>query len=1312
MDLIPRIDIHNHTRYSNLRLRDALATPEQLIDKAISLGLKGISISDHECISGHIKANQYAQKIKEECPDFKVILGDEIYLVDERPCDEHYHYVLTAKDKEGYHQLKELSSIAWLYSYSSKGMTRVDTLKSDLERVIKKNPGHLIGSSACLGGEMAKSILELDKAEKICDTTSAEFYHNKIVDFILWNLSLFKDDFYLEVQPGISKEQIIMNKRMRSIAKCFNIKMIPTSDTHYLRPENRYVHKAFLNSENKEREVDAFYQDAYLHTNEEMIEKFEKSGYEKEFVEQMFKNSMEIYDKVEDFSLFHTQQVPKIDVEEFPIQEPPQDLKEYSQLSKMFYSKDKIDRYWINTCINKLKEINKYNKEYLDELEEEAEVKTIVGKKLDTNMFSYPVCLAHYINMIWECGSSVGIGRGSACAALNHYLLGITQLDPLQWSFPFFRYMNRETDGLGDIDIDLAPSKIKHIVAEISKERSKNFSNDFIVEDKKIRELLGATYVCTFGTETSKSSVLTSARGYRSEEFPDGIDVDTSQYLSSLIPSERGFVWSIHDVVYGNEDKDRKPVAAFVNEVNKYPGLLEIMLGIEGCISRRGRHASGVIFNNEDPFEFNAYMKTPSGEIVTQFDLHDAEWAGSVKMDLLVTEVQDKLIQTLKFLQEDNEIEKDLSLREIYDKYIHPDILPIENSKETWKSIQEASVLDLFQLDSDIGRQGAKKVKPDNMIELSSTNGLIRLMPTDKNAETWMDKYVRFKKHPEMLKKEYYKYNLNNEEIDTLNKYLKETNGIGISQEQVMRVLMDSNICGFSLKEANAARKVISKKKMKEIPTLKEKIFNTVSSSNLGQYIWDNVVGPGLGYSFSDIHSLSYSFIGFQTAYLATHWNPLYWDTACLVVNSGSLEEEDNENTKEKGTDYGKIAKALGNIISNNIKVSLIDINNSDYGFKPDIKNNKILFGMKALNGIGGQIIDTIIQNRPYKSFYDFINKVKLNKTAMISLIKSGAFDTFENDWAKDLNIEPRILIMSLYLSKVSEPKNKITLQNFNGLIQRNLIPFSLKLQKETFLFNKVLKTNKYKEYYIIPKENENFYLNNFNIEELIINNNNYFILQKTWDKIYKKEMDIARNWIKENQQQILKDFNYFLFKEAWNKYANSTISAWEMESLCFYYHKHELQDVNIKKYNLANFFNLLENPEIDYYFNRGNHQIPIYKLYRIAGTVIGKNDTRSSISLLTTEGVVNVKFTRDYFAMFNKQISEKREDGTKKVLEKGWFTRGTKLMVTGFRREDTFVGKTYKSTNTHQLYKILKVESNGDIVLEHEREKGQEDEI
>ena len=191
--------------------------------------------------------------------------------------------------------------------------------------------------------------------------------------------------------------------------------------------------------------------------------------------------------------------------------------------------------------------------------------------------------------------------------------------------------MNRDTDGLGDIDIDVCSTKVQNILEKIKEERGQKFLPEI---DDLSRENLGAVYVCTFGTESSKSAVLTSCRGYRSEEYPEGIDVDTAQYMSSLIPSERGFVWSLHDVYYGNPDKDRKPVNPFRTLVDGYPGLFDIMLGIEGVISRRGRHASGVLLLDEDPYEFNCFMKTPSGEIVTQYDLHDAEWCGSTKFDL------------------------------------------------------------------------------------------------------------------------------------------------------------------------------------------------------------------------------------------------------------------------------------------------------------------------------------------------------------------------------------------------------------------------------------------------------------------------------------------------------------------------------------------------------------------------------------------------------------------------------------------------------------------------------------------------------
>ena len=157
------------------------------------------------------------------------------------------------------------------------------------------------------------------------------------------------------------------------------------------------------------------------------------------------------------------------------------------------------------------------------------------------------------------------------------------------------------------------------------------------------------------------------------------------------------------------------------------------------------------------------------------------------------------------------------------------------------------------------------------------------------------------------------------------------------------------------------------------------------------------------------------------------------------------------------------------------------------------------------------------------------------------------------------------------------------------------------------------------------------------------------------------------------------------------------------MESLCFYYHDHELTDINTLKYGIVNFFDLPSEPQVDYFFKRAGRNIPIFKLHKIAGTIISKDNIKSSVTLLTTKGVVNVKFTKEYYAMFNRQISEVQADGSKKVLEKGWFSRGVKIMVTGYRREDTFVAKTYKSTPTHQLYKIIDIK-DGNITLEHER--------
>lgn len=431
-----RIDCHNHTMFSSIRLIDAISTPESLIRRAIDLGLKGVAITDHEVLSAHPRAIKFFESIKKDNPDFKLILGNEIYLVDERPNDDHYHYVLLAKNAVGHKVLRILSTLAWMNSYYAKRLERVDTLKSDLERYVKKYPNCLIASTACIGGELGKRILAMDAAERKGDLYAKTEEYNKIVEFITWNKNLFGDDFYLEVQPGVSKEQIIVNQRIRKIADFFNVKVIATSDSHYLKPEDRYVHKAFLNSKEGDREVDAFYADAYLHSNEEMIEKFTLSDFEEEYVKNLFNNSLEIYDKIETYSLFHTQQIPMVNVKKYPKVESNLG---YETLDYLSNSDDEIDRYWVNECIRELKNRDKYNGTYLSRLEEEAKVKKIIGEKLDTNIFAYPITLQYYINKFWELGSTVGAGRGSSCSGLNHWLLGVTQLDPIEWNLPFWR---------------------------------------------------------------------------------------------------------------------------------------------------------------------------------------------------------------------------------------------------------------------------------------------------------------------------------------------------------------------------------------------------------------------------------------------------------------------------------------------------------------------------------------------------------------------------------------------------------------------------------------------------------------------------------------------------------------------------------------------------------------------------------------------------------------------------------------------------------------------------------------------------------
>ena len=572
---------HNHTEYSNIRLIDCINRPADLIKKAIELGLSGIAITDHEALCGHVEVNKIAAELQKTNPDFTIALGNEIYLTDTRDRGQrYYHFILIAKDEIGHRALRELSSIAWYNGYVDRGFERVPTLKSELQEIMFKYKGHVIATSACMGGELSTNALMMYQAESVGDMNNAEVFYRNIISYIEFCIDVFgKEDFYIECAPSSFEDQIDVNRKLAKIAKAYDLKMVTATDAHYLTAAERPVHKAYLNSKDGDREVDAFYQFTYLMDSDEVISLLKKSWDDENFINQILDNTLELQSKIKFYSLFHKQDIPSVEVKEYPkiTKSQPFD-NNYPHLSYLYSSDDPQNRYWVNQCMERLEELGlSGNNKYLDELEEEARVKTVISGKLETNMFRYPNTLQHYIDLIWDCDSMVGAGRGSSCAALNHYLMGITQLDPIQWNLPFFRYLNDERVELGDIDIDICPSKRPLILQKIREERAKMF-NDDVAEWAK--NALGCTLISTFGTEGTKSAILTACRGYRSEDYPDGIEVEEAQYMSSLIPQDRGFLWPISDVVNGNEEKGRRPVVAFGREVSMYPGLLDIIVAI------------------------------------------------------------------------------------------------------------------------------------------------------------------------------------------------------------------------------------------------------------------------------------------------------------------------------------------------------------------------------------------------------------------------------------------------------------------------------------------------------------------------------------------------------------------------------------------------------------------------------------------------------------------------------------------------------------------------------------------------------------
>lgn len=854
----------------------------------------------------------------------------------------------------------------------------------------------------------------------------------------------------------------------------------------------------------------------------------------------------------------------------------------------------------------------------------------------------------------------------------------------------------RDSPLYSDIDVDLAPSKRPLILKKIREERGE----------------LNVVQVATFGTESSKAAIACACRGYRSEDFPQGLDVDVAQYMSSLVPVERGQAWTITECLKGNEEKNRKPVRELIFQFNQYPGLEEIVLGVEGLVCRRGQHASGVMMYNKTPYETTALMRSPNGDITTQFDLHMAEKLGDTKFDFLVTDICDKISVCLDLLQEAHYFDDCSSKREIYDKYLHPQILNLKDEK-IWQALENGEVQDVFQFNTEIGIQTAKAIKPKTPVEMTAANALLRLAAPE-GRERPLDRYIRFKNDISLWYQEMDDFGLTKEEQKILEPYYLQDYGVPCNQEMLMKMVMDEKISNFTLAESNLCRRVLAKKQVKKIPEIREKFISQCPSKALGEYCWMTMMNPQMTYSFSMVHSTLYTFIGVQTLVLATLFPSVYWNTACLIVNSQSIPEEEEETTppesakeeeneeeddeeevadtqkkKNRAVDYGRIASAIGKITSAGIKVVPPDINYSTYTFSPDVENNTIRYGLSGISKVGDEIVKTIIANRPYSSVDDFLARVQLSKPQMINLIKCGAFDGFGD----------RVEIMKDYVARISDTKKRITLQNMKMLIDFGLIPQEYDLQRRVFNFNRyVKKLPSDSTYYEFDERAEEFYTNNFDVDKLVPSDSGFKIRKADWDKIYKSQMDIIRPWIQKNSQELLEKVNRQLTEEVWDKYCTGSVSKWEMDSVSFYSHEHELAKVDARANGLIDFFDLPEQPEIDRLIPIKGKLIPILRLSRIYGTILDKDKTRKTISLLTPKGVVSVKIFGTVFANYDKQISERGLDGKKHVIEKSMLARGNKVVICGVRDGDSFRAKKYRSTTCHLVEEIASIDDNGII--------------
>ena len=572
--------------------------------------------------------------------------------------------------------------------------------------------------------------------------------------------------------------------------------------------------------------------------------------------------------------------------------------------------------------------------------EETKEVRERIEHELGviekTGFSDYFLIVADFVNWAKSHGIVVGPGRGSAAGSIISYILGITNVDPLKYDLLFERFLNPDRIQIPDIDIDFTDTRRDEVIAYI-------------------REKYGADKVAqiiTFGTMMARAAVRDTGRAL-------GLSYGFCDQIAKLIPFNVPLKKAIEAV---------PELAAMMEENEDAKKLLESAIKLEGTVRHASVHACGLVVSSYPLTKFVPLQRAPQGDdsIITQFEMHSIEDLGLLKIDLLGLKNLTIIEKTLRLIRELHGIEIDVEK------------LPLDDPK-TFELFQSGEMAGVFQLESSGMRRYLKELKPNELEDIIVMISLYRpgpmeLIPTYINRKFGKEKVAYI--HP------------------SLEPILSKTYGVGVYQEQMMRIARD--LAGFTLAEADTLRKAIGKKIKKLLDEQQEKLIEGIVNNGIDRKtamkIWE-LFPPFARYGFNRSHAASYALISYQTAYLKAHY-PVEFVTSLLNVS---------------GTDVDRINFLIGEARRLGIQVLPPDVNLSFQDFTVDTSTSSaqsggnVRFGLLAIKNLGANIVDFIIEERarggPFQDFGDFLNRIHhrdLNKKSLESLIKCGAFDSLD----------------------------------------------------------------------------------------------------------------------------------------------------------------------------------------------------------------------------------------------------------------------------------------------------------------------------